>query len=108
MNGHQLADAGIERARLTAEAECSNWTDRIMAELRLWLVQRNPKEFAIEDFRAYVEIWEHELVPASTNAWGSVAQTAVRRGIIKNTGRRRPARSRATHAHQVPVYVRAV
>jgi hypothetical protein len=108
MNGHQLAEIGIERARQTAEAQCTNWTDRIMAELRFWLAVHAPTEFAIEDFRAHVEEYEPELIPASTNAWGSVALSGVRRGIIKNTGRRRPARSRATHAHQVPVYVRAV
>src|SRR5690606_25283727 len=99
MNGQQLADTGIERARSHAEAEIPDWTDRILLCLESWALTQN-SPFAIEDFREWVCSNRPDLIPPSPNAWGALGRTAIRREIIQFTGYR-AARSLATRGHPV-------
>lgn len=106
MNGHQLADIGIEQARAHAHAAVPDWTDRILECLDVWASEQT-RPFAMEDFREWVIYNRIDLIPPSHQAWGALGRTAINRRVIKHMGYR-PARSALTRGHPVRVFVRAV
>ena len=73
---------------------------------------------AVEDFARFVsargeatlEAWRYDWLargkpsPASHKAYGAVAMSAAKRGLVVNTGRYVKAQSPKTHAHRVPVW----
>lgn len=54
--------------------------------------------FLIEDFRMYVERVRPEIF-VTGKYWGSLPRAAIKRGLIRSTGRYLKTRSPATHAH---------
>ena len=74
------------------------------AKLAVTMVgSHNPeKEYTGEDFRTSVE--EHIGKPHHSNAWGSVINTALRKGLIEATGEYRKMKAISSHARKTPVY----
>lgn len=72
-SGRQLADSGIALAQQHADATVSAWSERIMLEFDAWLMNQDTA-FAVEDFRAHIEVRRPELIPPSPNAWGAVGR----------------------------------
>lgn len=44
------------------------------------------------------------IFPHHHNAWGAAANAAVRKGLLIDTGERRPMRLRTSHARKTPLY----
>lgn len=94
-------DEGIQRA---ADHAGQTWMDLAVTDLVRFLRSQGPST---------VEAWRFNWLahgnpaPASHKAWGAVASSAARRGLIVNTGKYVKAKSIKTHAHPVPVWAAA-
>lgn len=45
-----------------------------------------------------------EWFPRNPNSWGAIWQSAIRRGVLRKTGRTRPTKLPGKHAHAYPCY----
>lgn len=103
--GNQLKEEG---QALALEHAGVPWRERAIDLLRRYCRSVEPREeFAFEDFRAWATACGLEN-PPSSNAWGSLPRIAIRDGLMRPTGRYRPAFSPMTHAHPVRLYVSGV
>lgn len=99
LEGRRRAEKGIAQALDHA----GDWKHDAMNKLREFVAKRIKILFAFEDFRAWA--LENGLAnPPHSNAWGGIAQHAMHLGIIKFTGKYRPAVSPLTHGHCVRLY----
>lgn len=103
--GKELGEAGMARARSTAERAQPGWVDECMPLVHDFVIDRHAP-FAFEDFRAWLMEVRPDLEPPSPNAWGVLSKEAVKREIIRPTGQYRLAASKATHGHPVRLLVR--
>lgn len=90
-----------------AVTEGQPWADAAIQAMRKFVSQMSEGgRFAIEDFRQWAMMGGEIDPPHHPNAWGAITPKAESLGVIRWTGEYRPARSAATHAHPVRVYVR--
>lgn len=93
-----VRDEGIKRA---ADHAGETWMDRAVEDFGRFVKERG---------EATCEQWRHdwltrgESAPATHKAYGAVANTASKRGLVVNTKRYVQAVSQKTHAHPVPVW----
>ena len=90
-------DAGI---KLAAEHAGDDWMARAVADFVAFLREHGPAP--LESWR-YDWLTRRNAPPASHKAYGAVAATALRRGLIRWTGQYKPAASKKTHGHPVRV-----
>lgn len=95
MNGLQLAQEGMQR---TLQFE-SDWLPSALKALEEFASLPEWRTFKLEDFRAWYGVQPH-----SHKVWGAFTNSAVKRGLIRHTGRFARAVSPKTHAHWVPVW----
>lgn len=101
--GRELKEQGQLLALTNAGQE---WTEQALSLLAAFLRDEAGDVFRWEEFRAYALF--HGLPhPPSHNAWGPLATTACKRGMIVWTGEFDTARSARTHAHPVRLWRRA-
>lgn len=105
----ELRDTGMALARDAQEQKAPGWTD--LAYRAIESVARSQATVHVDDVARVGEGWLPE--PAHANAWGSVWQKAIRRGLILRSGSVRPAGgSYKAHAHKhgraYPVYMSLV
>lgn len=82
------AERGIVSSILHAERSADGWSERAYAYLCAWAVMHRDDPFTLEDFR--VAALEQGLdPPPDMRAFGGVTLRAIRRGVIKPTGRYR-------------------
>lgn len=107
---NQLAlDIGyfLKAAGQHAVTEGQPWADTAIQAMRKFVAGMDEgARFAIEDFRQWAMMGGEIDPPHHPNAWGAITPKAESLGVIRWTGEYRPARSAATHAHPVRVYVR--
>lgn len=89
-----------------AVTEGKPWAETAIQAMRNFVAFHAAQMFAIEDFRRWALDGAVIDPPHHHNAWGAITSHAERLGLIRWTGKYRPARSAATHAHPVRVYVR--
>lgn len=103
MNGAELKDDGQQLALFNAG---TLWVDQTIANLKAFCKVRKEigqPEFRFEEFRQVAQERGWPL-PASYKAWGALPRLAVKRRLIRPTGRYERAQSAATHAHPVAVW----
>lgn len=107
---NQLAlDIGLslKSAGQLAVTEGTPWAEAAILAMQRYVSQlEHGARFAIEDFRHWALSRGEIDPPHHPNAWGAITPKAESLGVIRWTGEYRPARSAATHAHPVRVYVR--
>lgn len=105
----QQIDIDYESARLEAERGIARAAEHAGDD---WMAA------AVKDFAAFVrergtatcEQWRFDWLsrgrpgPSTHKAYGAVASTAARRGLVVHTGRYIRASSVKTHAHPVPLW----
>lgn len=96
--GRAARDQGIQRA---AEHAGLSWMNRAVADFAEFVRQRG--EATCEQWR-YDWLARGEAAPSSSKAWGAVAMSAARRGLVVNTKRYVQAVSEKTHRHPVPLW----
>lgn len=99
-----LAEGRKRRDRGTAQAADhagSEWMEAAVADFARFV--RSHGEATLEAWR-YDWLTRQQPAPASHKAFGAVALTASRRGLIRWSGRYRPAASPKTRAHCVRVW----
>lgn len=96
----------LKLAGQQAVTEGQPWADAAIQAMRVFVARHAKPRFAIEDFRQWAMMGGEIDPPHHHNAWGAITSHAERLGLIRWTGKYRPARSAATHAHPVRVYVR--
>lgn len=83
-----------------------DWVDVAFDTLRKFCRRRKREgrpEFVFEEFRYFC--WSAGMKqPRSPNAWGALSSRAESCGLIKKTGKTKPARSLRTHGHSVNVW----
>jgi hypothetical protein len=62
------------------------------------------KDYTGEEIR--VLLTARDIVPHHVNAWGALINAAIKRGLLRGTGRYVPMTSVKCHAHKSEVYVR--
>jgi hypothetical protein len=98
LTGRASRDEGLKRA---ADRAGDSWMDAAVADFAAFVKLRG---------EATCEQWRHDWLtrggaaPASHKAWGAVANTAARRGLVVNTRRYVQAVSKKTHCHPVPLW----
>jgi len=91
-------DEGMARA---ADRAGNEWMDAAVADFAAFIRAHGP---------ATCEAWRYDWLsrknpsPESHKAYGAVASSAARRGLVVNTGRYVKAQSVKTHAHAVPLW----
>lgn len=85
--GEQLARAGMELAKETADKEFPGWSERCWQLFFQWL-NKKPQyfEFQTEDFRAYLKQYDLLEKPKTDRAYGFIAGKAQRRNLIEHAG----------------------
>ena len=98
LEARQSRDAGVARA---TDHAGETWMDRAVSDFA---------EFVKRNGEATCEQWRSDWIargndePVTHKAYGAVALTAAKRGLIINTRRYVQATSAKTHAHPVPVW----
>ena len=102
-SGQSLRAIGEAQALDHADRVHPGWIIDALSSLREYcytIKRRGECEFVMENFRR-----DHPLIsPPSPNAWGAFTNVAARLGIIRFTGKYRPAKSERTHGHVVKVW----
>jgi len=109
LEGRRLRDEGQAKVKEHNES----WHERAMKYLRdkfscplsesdMDFYTHIGGEFTSEDFRK--EIVLNLGPPSHPNAWGALITSAVRAGIIEDTGRTVQATNKAAHARRLPVW----
>lgn len=94
---------GIESSAKHAEHDAPGWGELAQTVLR-WYLRRHDRPFTFEEVRLWSEL--HDLPrPPELRAWGSVAQRALRDGVIRKTGAYRA--TAASNGSARALYVRA-
>ena len=96
--GRAARDDGLKRA---AEHAGEPWMDAAVADFARFVKARG--EATCEQWRLDW-LTRGRPAPASHKAYGAVASTAARRGLVVNTRRYVQAVSEKTHAHPVPIW----
>lgn len=91
-------DAGIQRA---ADHAGEDWMSQAVEDFAAFLRARG--EATLEQWR-FDWLARGRPAPATHKAFGAVASSAARKGLVVNTGRYVRAVSPKTHAHPVPVW----
>jgi hypothetical protein len=91
-------DDGIQRA---SEHAGESWMDSAIEDFARFVKERG--EATLEQWR-FDWLSRKRPAPASHKAYGAVANTAARRGLVVNTRRYVQATSQKTHAHPVPIW----
>ncbi|MDI1301975.1 MAG: hypothetical protein PSX71_08730 [bacterium] len=63
-----------------------DWLQAALDALPVFLREKHGNPFALEEFRAWSESGGLPA-PASANAWGSIPKIAMRKNLIRHTGR---------------------
>lgn len=79
------------------------WMSVALTELRDGVKAALPWEFTGEDIRHWIV--GRIGAPHHNNAFGALTNSALRRGLIKATGRLQPMKDPSSHARQTMVYV---
>jgi len=96
----------LKLAGQQAVTEGRSWAEAAIQAMRNFVAFHAAPRFAIEDFRRWALDGGIIDQPHHPNAWGAITPKAESLGVIRWTGEYRSARSAATHAHPVRVYVR--
>lgn len=92
-----LRDRGMSLAAEAQDRASPSWSD--IAYQAIVMVARSQAHVHVDDIIPLVER------PSHPNAWGSVWQRAIKRGVIVHSGQVRPCASDPRkHRHQSPVY----
>ena len=81
------------------------WVDHAYQVFIDWSKTRksaNKRQFRFEEYRDYCQ--SIDLLPPSHKAWGALARSIARAGLIRKTGFVEPAVSAKTHGHDVCVW----
>jgi len=98
LSGEQLRDQGIQQVSEHNE----NWMENALtASKRFVFYQGLTGTFTGEDIRFACQ-WLPQ--PKSSNAWGALINTLIKRKIIVPTGEHRHMKDSRSHARSTPVY----
>ena len=103
MNQARLFDARQARDEGIAKVAAVNvtWLGASLALLSSMKAEGH-KTITGEGFRVWLTA--HGIIPESPHAWGMLMRTAVKRGLIKDTGRSVQMFTKKSHARRTPVW----
>jgi hypothetical protein len=90
VSAYERRDTGMQRATDRVEREAPGWTEQAIEALRKFAAEAD-EPFIMEQARAV--IGPQLPQPKELRSWGSVTQTAIKRGILVPTGRTQIAAS---------------
>ncbi|MHB8914925.1 MAG: hypothetical protein ACYC4K_03835 [Thiobacillus sp.] len=102
LSGLALKAQGMDDA-MAAAGEL--WADHAYRVFKDWSAARksaNKRQFRFEEYRDYCQ--SIDLLPESHKAWGALARSLARSGLMRKTGFVEPAVSVKTHGHDVAVW----
>lgn len=102
-DGHTLKEEGMGLARDKADRAEPGWSDQAAKYLTRFLYQWPLPDFTGEEAQVWM-VREGLPRPASSNAWGSVFNSAARRGLIKKTGQYRNSQKPSARSRAIPVW----